>query len=220
MATSSVKPISQVPATAAFAIRTTVATLLSLWVGFRLQLDFPYLGAVTIWLISKPGVRATIQLSAARFIGTLAGCLGAVVIMAVAAQAPVTALVLMALWLGACAAGDTLALAPSHSATFALAGFAILTAVAASVNDPNRSFLIAVDQCAGVCVGVACLFVVDALFPYRIDQPAIRPRREQREPWPMRPGARRSRLPPSCSLVRSGWLRRGRMVCISSLPPG
>ena len=159
------------PDTLAFAVRTTASTLLSLWLGFWLQLNNPYLGAVTIWLIARPGVRATMTLSIARFVGTLAGCLGAVFIMAVAAQAPVTALFLIALWMAGCSVGATLELVPEYAYTFQLAGFAILTAVAASVPDPNRAFVITVDQCAGVCIGVASLFIVDALLPYGIDAP-------------------------------------------------
>jgi uncharacterized membrane protein YccC len=159
------------PRTLAFAVRTTVSTLLSLWLGFRLQLGNPYLGAVTIWLIARPGVRATMTLSVARFVGTLAGCLGAVFIMAIVAQAPMTALVLIALWMAGCSVGATLELVPQYAYTFQLAGFAILTAVAASVPNPNLAFLITIDQCAGVCVGIASLFVVDALFPYGSDVP-------------------------------------------------
>lgn len=163
------------PRTLAFAIRTTAATLLSLWLGFSLQLDNPYLGAITIWLIARPGVRATMILSVARFTGTLAGCLGAVFIMAIVAQQPVTALVLIALWMAGCSVGATLELVPEYAYTFQLAGFAILTAVAASIPDPNRAFIITVDQCAGVTVGVACLFIIDALFPYGIDEPPAPP---------------------------------------------
>jgi uncharacterized membrane protein YccC len=163
------------PRTLAFAVRTTISTLLSLWLAFRLQLDNPYLGAVTIWLVARPGVRATMTLSIARFIGTLAGCLGAVFIMAIVAQEPVTALLAIALWMAGCSVGATLELVPEYAYTFQLAGFSILTAVAASVPDPNRAFIITVDQCAGVCCGVASLFVVDAVFPYGIDAPPSPP---------------------------------------------
>jgi len=133
------------------------------------------LGAVTIWLISRPAVRSTMLTSVARFIGTLVGSLGAVIIMAIVAQSPVTALVLMALWLAGCAAGATLPLMPTYTYTFQLAGFAILTAIAASIPDPNHAFLIAIDNCAGVSLGIFCVFAVDALFPYGLDVPTSPP---------------------------------------------
>jgi uncharacterized membrane protein YccC len=159
------------PEELAFAARTAAATLLSLWIAFRWQFTNPYLGAVTIWLVAKPGIRATMAVSVARLIGTIIGSLGGVVIMALVAQAPETALVLIALWLAVCAAGATLSLVPAHTYTFQLAGFAILTEVAAAIPDPSGSFLFAVNGCAGVCVGVASIFLIDALFPYGIEAP-------------------------------------------------
>jgi uncharacterized membrane protein YccC len=166
-----VRPAVFHPVTTAFALRMTAATLLCLWLAFTLQLGNSYSGPVTVWLVGKPSHRATMTLSAARMAGTILGCLAAVSIIAVAAQAAYLALVLMALWMALCAFAATFDLAPIRAYTFELAGFSLLTIIAASWNHPNVAFQQAIDAGAAVCAGVFSLFVVDHLAPFGTNVP-------------------------------------------------
>jgi uncharacterized membrane protein YccC len=147
--------LRDLPADAAFALRTSAAALLALYLAMALHLDTPRWAAWTVLTVSIPSLDHAFVKSAYRMIGTIVGAAAGIVIVALFAQRPLAFDLAMALWAGVCAFVGTRV---RQYQTYALALTWLTTGIVSygSVADPTGVFIVAVSRAAEVALGIVC----------------------------------------------------------------
>ena len=147
--------LRDLPADAAFALRTSAAALLALYLAMALHLDTPRWAAWTVLTVSVPSLNHAFVKSAYRMVGTIVGAAAGVVIVALFAQRPMEFDLAMALWAGGCAFIGTRG---RQYQTYALALTWLTTGIVSygSVADPNGAFIVAASRTAEVTLGIVC----------------------------------------------------------------
>lgn len=148
-------PMRDLSSDAAFALRTSAAALLALYLAMSLDLDTPRWAAWTVLTVSVPSPDHAFVKSLYRMIGTVVGAAGGIVIVALFAQMPLAFDLAMALWAGACA---TVGTRVRQYQTYALALTWLTSGIVAygSLADPNGAFIVAVNRTAEVALGILC----------------------------------------------------------------
>ncbi|MDA8252174.1 MAG: FUSC family protein, partial [Rhodospirillales bacterium] len=147
--------LRDLPSDAAFALRTSAASLLALYLAMSLHLDTPRWAAWTVLTVSVPSLDHAFVKSFYRMIGTIMGAAAGIVIVALFAQRPLAFDLAMALWAGACAFVGTRV---RQYQTYALALTWLTTGIVSygSVADPNGAFIVAANLTAQVALGILC----------------------------------------------------------------
>ncbi len=147
------------PEATGFVLRTLFAFMLALRIAYGLELDAPYSAGVTVFIVAAGARGAVLSKSLYRFLGSLAGILASIALIAAFAQAPLLFVLALALWLGLCSAAASL-LRYFRSYGMVLAGYtATLVAVPAAAT-PDRIFAIATARLAVVSLGVGVTALV------------------------------------------------------------
>jgi len=158
---------------ALFAAKTITAALLALWIAFRLDLPSPSSAMVTVFIVAQPVSGLVLEKSFYRLLGTLAGSLVTLLLVAMFAQQRGLFLAAMALWIGLCTAGAT-GFRNFQSYAFVLAGYTAALVGFAAVLQPQQALQIAVDRVSVVSLGILCAGVVsDGLFPQRLSSQLV-----------------------------------------------
>ena len=137
-----------------FAIRTALAGITALAIAYWLDLQDPQWAIVTSFLLAQPTAGGAIAKGAYRSIGTLAGALFGLLVVALYSQAGPPLVGAMALWIGVCF------YAAARLRNFAAYGFmlaaytALLVGFEGAVN-PTGAWLIAVDRTSEIAIGIA-----------------------------------------------------------------
>ncbi len=145
-----------------FALRTVAAGLLTLYLAFLFDLEQPKWALMTVVIVSQPLAGMALKRSFAQVLGTFAGAVVAVLIMALFAQQPLPFFVALGLWLALCTAGGTL-LRYTDSHAFVLSGFTAVIVAVLSIPDPENTFMLAVVRVTETLLGVACVALVSLL---------------------------------------------------------
>ncbi|MDX1895374.1 FUSC family protein, partial [Pseudomonas aeruginosa] len=145
-----------------FALRTVAAGLLTLYLAFLFDLEQPKWALMTVVIVSQPLAGMALKRSFAQVVGTFAGAVVAVLIMALFAQQPLPFFVALGLWLALCTAGGTL-LRYTDSHAFVLSGFTAVIVAVLSIPDPENTFMLAVVRLTETLLGVACVALVSLL---------------------------------------------------------
>lgn len=145
-----------------FALRTVVAGLLTLYLAFLFDLEQPKWALMTVVIVSQPLAGMALKRSFAQVLGTFAGAVVAVLIMALFAQQPLPFFIALSLWLALCTAGGTL-LRYTDSHAFVLSGFTAVIVAVLSIPDPDNTFMLAVVRVTETLLGVACVALVSLL---------------------------------------------------------
>lgn len=145
-----------------FALRTIVAGLLTLYLAFLFDLDQPKWSIMAVVIVSQPLGGMALARSFGQVIGTTAGAVVAVLIMAIFPQAPLAFIITLALWLALCTAGGTL-LRYTSSQAFVLSGYTAVVVALLAVPDQDGTFLLAVTRVTETLLAVACVCVVSLL---------------------------------------------------------
>ncbi|MDQ6231499.1 FUSC family protein, partial [Pseudomonas aeruginosa] len=124
-----------------FALRTVAAGLLTLYLAFLFDLEQPKWALMTVVIVSQPLAGMALKRSFAQVLGTFAGAVVAVLIMALFAQQPLPFFVALGLWLALCTAGGTL-LRYTDSHAFVLSGFTAVIVAVLSIPDPENTFML------------------------------------------------------------------------------
>ncbi len=152
-----------IPAGWGFAARTTMASLLALYVAYTLQLDTPYSAMTTVLIVANPVRGMILSKSIYRVFGTLVGAVASVILLECFAQTPILFFTGFALWLGACTMVATLL---RHFRAYAavLAGYTVSLIAFSAAATPDQTFSITVARISVVSLGVICSALVSALF--------------------------------------------------------
>lgn len=152
--------------TVGFAVRTTAASLVALYLAFLMNFDDPKWAAMTVWIVAQGSRGMSVSKGKYRFAGTLIGAAVGVTLMGPFPQTPEIALPLLALWLGLCTALST-GLRNFRSYGAVLAGYTAVIVVMDSVSSPGDVFNIAVARVSYIGLGIvteavfAMIFVAD-----------------------------------------------------------
>ena len=151
--------------------KTVLALYLAAWLAMRLQMPSPLTSMLTVLIVMNRQTGLVLAKAFYRGAGTVLGCIGGVLMVALFPQQPVLLLLAMALWAGAMAAGALLN-RNLRAYTFVLAGYTVAMIVLPSVNNPAAVFDTAVWRLAEVSLGLvvaSCVF--DIAWPNRLHQP-------------------------------------------------
>ncbi|MFP1770442.1 p-hydroxybenzoic acid efflux pump subunit AaeB [Lonsdalea quercina] len=158
-----------------FAFKLSFAILLSLMLGFYMQLETPRWAVLTAAIVAagpafaaggEPFSGAIRYRGLLRILGTFIGCIGALVIIVSTARAPVVMLMLSCLWAGACVWISSL-VRVENSYAFGLAGYTALIIVVTTQSTPLQAPQFAVERCSEIVLGIMCAILADLLFSPR-----------------------------------------------------
>ena len=148
-----------------FALKTSVAGLLALWISFRLDFAQPQWALMTVFIISRPESGLVMTKGFYRVLGTIAGSAAALILTGLFAQSTELFILSLATWIGL-----NVALAARYrnfqSYGFMLAGYTAAIIGFGAAADPNHAFDIAQARVSEVVLGILCASVVaEAFFP-------------------------------------------------------
>lgn len=137
----------------AFAIRTTAASLIALYIAFLMNLDDPKWAAMTVWIVAQPNRGMTLSKSQYRIVGTVIGAAVALILTAFFAQAPEMFLLALAVWIGICT-GVATSLRKFRAYAGVLAGYTAAIVGMGAATAPLHAFDIAVARCLYILLGI------------------------------------------------------------------
>ncbi|MBM2770303.1 FUSC family protein [Burkholderia anthina] len=151
------------PGALGFALRNTAASLLALYIAFRMNLDDPKWAASTVWIVAQGSRGMGLSKSQYRILGTAIGAAVALALTGAFAQTPELFLLALAAWIGLCAGVATF-LRNFRAYAAVLAGYtaAIISMDAASA--PQHAFDIATARFLYVVVGILCGAAFETVF--------------------------------------------------------
>ncbi|WP_422003418.1 FUSC family protein [Reyranella sp.] len=155
-----------------FSLKTFAAAILALLTSYWLEVNEPQWSVITAYLVSQPLVGALWSKGAYRIAGTVVGAAFAIFCVGLLAQAGPLFILVMALWIGACAFGATLT-RNYASYGFALAGFSAPMIAFESMAAPALGWSLAADRATEVILGIVCAGLVHALILPRYARDAL-----------------------------------------------
>ncbi|MCE0523625.1 MAG: FUSC family protein [Methylacidiphilales bacterium] len=152
-----------------FALRAWVASMLALYVSFVLQLDAPYWSLLTVWIVAQPTPGMLLSKSLYLFIGTIAGVIFGITLIALFAQTPELFVFALAVLVGGCTVASNI-LTNFRAYSTVLAAYSAGIIASDAINVPDQVFFIGMSRGASILTGVACSIFVTSIFaPYRAE---------------------------------------------------
>ncbi|MFC3394080.1 p-hydroxybenzoic acid efflux pump subunit AaeB [Brenneria rubrifaciens] len=158
-----------------FAFKLSFAIVLSLLLGFHLQLETPRWSVLTAAIVAagpafaaggEPFSGAIRHRGMLRIIGTFIGCIGALVIIIATIRAPVLMLMLCCLWAGVCTWLSSL-VKVENAYGVGLAGYTALIIIVTAQGTPLLTPQFAVERCSEIVLGIVCAILADLAFSPR-----------------------------------------------------
>ncbi|WP_409160301.1 p-hydroxybenzoic acid efflux pump subunit AaeB [Pectobacterium sp. B2J-2] len=158
-----------------FAFKLSFAIVLSLFLGFHLQLETPRWSVLTAAIVAagpafaaggEPFSGAIRHRGILRIIGTFIGCIGALIIIIATVRAPVVMLMLCCIWAGLCTWVSSL-VKVENAYMFGLAGYTTLIIIVSTQGTPLLTPQFAVERCSEIVLGIFCAILADLLFSPR-----------------------------------------------------
>lgn len=154
----------------AYVIRVAVATVVTLYLAFWLQLDTPYSAVTTVFIVANPVRGAIVSKSVWRLVGTLVGAIAAVIQFAVLAQSPILFDLALAVWVGLCCGASTLLkFFPSYGTV--LAGYTVVIVDVGGIASPDHVLGVGLARLSVVVLGIVVTGLV-FLLTQRAQPPA------------------------------------------------
>ncbi len=151
-----------------FVVKSAISLLLAGWLAMRLELDQPYTAMITVALVIHPHSGMVVAKSFYRALGTIAGSLVGLLLVAVFPQQHELFLGALAGWIALCAGGAAL-YRNFQSYGFVLAGYTAALVVLPFVTQGRDVFHSAVTRVSEVMLALLVAGVVsDVLFPQRL----------------------------------------------------
>src|SRR5471032_118833 len=157
-----------------FVAKTILASFSALWLAFRLGLDAPYTALATTVILALPSSGMVLEKACYRFLGTLVGCLAALLLVALFPQSPPVLFLGLAVWVALCTGGAAM-YRNQQSYSFVLAGYTAVMIEVPAIDAPDHVFTLAVTRVTEVGLGIICSAVVhDVVFPRRHSRAVMR----------------------------------------------
>jgi uncharacterized membrane protein YccC len=162
-----------------FVAKTLVALFITGWIAMRVDLPAPSTAMITTIIVANRQSGMVLAKSFYRALGTLAGAVGAIGIVAAFPQQRDLFLVALSLWIGLCAGGATL-YRNFKAYAFVLAGYTAAIIAVPVIDNPPGVFDSAVARVSEVLLGILVSGVVsDVIFPSRMRDVLRRTARNQ-----------------------------------------
>jgi uncharacterized membrane protein YccC len=150
-------------ASIAFAVRTTAASLIALYIAFRMNLGDPKWAATTVWIVAQGNRGMSLSKSRYRIFGTAAGAVAALLLVALFAQTPELFVLALATWIGACTGVATSA-RNFRAYASVLAGYTAAIIAMSAVSAPLHAFDIAVARFLCIVLGILVEATLTTIF--------------------------------------------------------
>jgi uncharacterized membrane protein YccC len=152
-----------------FAVRTWVAAMLSLYVSFVLQLESPYWTLLAVWILAVPTPGMLLSKGLYFALGTVAGALLGMLLIALFAQAPELFVLALALLVAASTVASNL-LTNFRAYGTVLVGYTAGIVAAGAINTPDQVFFIGMARAAAILTGAGCSILITSIFgPHRAE---------------------------------------------------
>ncbi|MCK0207103.1 FUSC family protein [Starkeya koreensis] len=156
-----------------FALRTAAAALAALAIAYWMELSDPQWATLTVYLLAQPTVGAAVAKGAWRTLGTLAGGLAGLVIVALFSQAAELMVGVTALAIGTCFyVGARLRNYAAYAVM--LAGYTMLLVAYEGSLDPLNAWTVAADRTGEILIGIACITAASTIVVPRYAGDALR----------------------------------------------
>ncbi|MXV44050.1 FUSC family protein [Saccharibacter sp. 17.LH.SD] len=146
-----------------FSLRTTIASLVALAIAFWMELGEPQWAAMTVWIVAQNSRGMSLSKGRWRVVGTLAGMVAAIVLIAAFPQSTWLFFPALALWLGLCA-GLASMTQNFRGYALVLAGYTGAIIAISAAEQPDNIFYIAVARGTYILLGVVCEMVAGMIF--------------------------------------------------------
>ena len=144
-----------------YIFKVLIAAFLAYWVAMRLELPQPRTAMITVFIVMQPQSGHVFAKSVYRLLGTLAGSVVMVTLMAFFAQNSELFLGSLVLWVGFCCAGAA-RYRNFRAYGFVLAGYTAAMTGLPALAHPDTSFMAAVWRVLEIALGIVCSTVVTA----------------------------------------------------------
>ncbi len=146
-----------------FALTTTFAALLALFVAFWLQLDSPSSAMVTVLIVAAPVRGMVLSKSLYRMLGTFVGGGVALLLVDLCGQNSEIFIPALAVWVALCTALATM-LRNFRAYAAVLAGYTVPLIGLSAIQAPEHAWDITIARVAVITVGIVCAGVVTSVF--------------------------------------------------------
>ena len=164
-----------------FVFKCLLALYLTAWLSMLLQLQQPATAMITVAIVMHPQRGMVLAKSFYRALGTVAGSVFALLLMATFPQQSELLMLSLSLWVGLCSGGAVLH-RNFRAYGFVLAGYTAAVVALPAVQDPHRVFDSAMLRVSEVMVGiVVAALVSDIVWPVRLRDLLQRTEREHYE---------------------------------------
>jgi uncharacterized membrane protein YccC len=158
---------------AGFALRNTVASILALYVAFALQLESPYWAWLTVWIVAQPSPGMLLSKGLYLVIGTIAGAVFGITLIALFAQTPELFVLALALLVGGCTVASNV-LTNFRAYATVLAAYSAGLIASGAINAPDQVFFIGMARAACILIGIACSILIASIFaPHRSEAQTV-----------------------------------------------
>jgi uncharacterized membrane protein YccC len=160
--------------TAAYVVKTSVAAIAALWIAYRLNFQWSFGAALTVFVLAAPQTGKVLEKSLYRLLGTLVGLVAALVIVGLFAEHRLLFIGSMALWIGVCTVGASARTGAtffrnSQGYGFIVAGFIAVLIGFLARRDPTHALQVGIGFTSAAALGILCLdFVSLSLFPQHL----------------------------------------------------
>src|SRR5271155_992444 len=150
-----------------FAIRTWLTAMLALYLSFFFQLESPYWTLLAVWILAQPTPGMMLSKSLYFSLGTVAGAVLGIVLIALFAQTPELFVLALALLVAASTVASNL-LTNFRAYGAVLVGYTAGIVAAGAINTPDQVFFIGTARAAAILTGAGCSIFVNSIFaPHR-----------------------------------------------------
>ena len=146
-----------------FALTTTFAALLALFIAFWLELDSPSSAMVTVLIVAAPVRGMVLSKSLYRMLGTFVGGAMALALVDLCGQNSEVFILALAVWVGLCTAVATL-LRNFRAYAAVLAGYTVPLIGLSAIQAPEHAWDITIARVAVITIGIICAGVVTSIF--------------------------------------------------------
>ncbi|MEX3992687.1 FUSC family protein [Paraburkholderia sp. EG286A] len=150
-------------ASIAFAVRTTAASLIALYIAFRMNLDDPKWAATTVWIVAQGNRGMSLSKSQYRILGTTVGAVAALALIALFAQTPELFVLSLAAWIGLCT-GVATSSRNFRAYAGVLAGYTAAIIAVSAASAPSNAFNLAVARFLYVILGILVEATLTTIF--------------------------------------------------------
>lgn len=158
-----------------FALRTTLAAFVALYLAFLMSMDDPKWAAMTVWIVAQQDRGMSRSKAAYRAAGTVTGATVAVALIALWGQVPELLFFGLAVWIAGCVA---LATSQRNFQAYGavLAGYTAAIIALNVSHTPGEVFSVALSRTVYILLGIVCEGVAAALFALSQPETDVRAR--------------------------------------------